>query len=492
MKKPDVARVASRLAKDDSEGGASQSLPNPKEQRSTLLNNATPVMEQALSGFPNDLQKQISYFFTNFRIPASKGRKRSVSVLTTRKYVYAVYAFTDALRATGIKIENLNDLTAKHPKIVFQHWEEKGMSASTLTTYFSCIKRTYEWLGKPLKAKSAKELVRDKGRVVRHGSITKSKSWTEGGVDLHNVISKVEAMNSHAALYLQLCIAFGLRVQEAIALRPLDSHQGTFLEIKLGAKGGRGRVIPYENSYQTQVIEKALAMADSRTGLIRPSGFSMSRAKSSFYHYLHRAGVTTKELGVTAHGLRHEYAADTYEHHSGQPAPVAGGAKIDLAVDRAARKHVTEALGHSRLSITSAYLGSIPGMARARRNHLANLNTQMSGPQSHLTLAYRAMTSEMEAQLKGAVDVRVWVVGVEANGQFIEKMPLMMCAGVFHPNGLKTHLQLSDAQLRTLADAAGKDTGRRCAMEEDARIGAAEDRFELMLMLDTPSLSAQM
>jgi integrase len=61
---------------------------------------------------------------------------------------------------------------------------------------------------------------------------------------------------------------------------------------------------------------------------------------------------------VTAHGLRHGYAAERYQAETGMAPPVATDERADAAVDFAARRLVSESLGHSRTQITSVYLGS--------------------------------------------------------------------------------------------------------------------------------------
>ena len=70
-----------------------------------------------------------------------------------------------------------------------------------------------------------------------------------------------------------------------------------------------------------------------------------------------RFGVTGSELGVTPHGLRHEYADDRYTAAAGVAPPVRGGSTPDAATDERARLEVAEELGHSKVQIASAYLG---------------------------------------------------------------------------------------------------------------------------------------
>src|SRR5262249_52597535 len=102
---------------------------------------------------------------------------------------------------------------------------------------------------------------------------------------------------------------------------------------------------------------KVLAEKSAR-GSMCPPGKSVAQAKRRVYYVAgDKLGIKRTALGVTPHGLRHEYANDLYEAVSGERSPVRGGAILDRAVDMRARKAVTQDLGHSRLSITPAYIG---------------------------------------------------------------------------------------------------------------------------------------
>jgi integrase len=86
---------------------------------------------------------------------------------------------------------------------------------------------------------------------------------------------------------------------------------------------------------------------------------TIEQAKRRFFYVVgEKLGVTKNELGVTVHGLRHEYANDLYGRVSGSPSTVRGGSIVDRAADEKARHEVSQHLGHARLSITASYTGS--------------------------------------------------------------------------------------------------------------------------------------
>jgi integrase len=73
-----------------------------------------------------------------------------------------------------------------------------------------------------------------------------------------------------------------------------------------------------------------------------------------------RLGVCDKNMGVTAHGLRHGFAQRKYRQETGLLTPVEGGAlnRIDRNTHKNAALTVSSALGHGRPHVTCAYYGS--------------------------------------------------------------------------------------------------------------------------------------
>jgi hypothetical protein len=83
---------------------------------------------------------------------------------------------------------------------------------------------------------------------------------------------------------------------------------------------------------------------------------------------MHREKVTRKGLGITSHGLRHEYVHERYEEKLGVVAPVKGGGKPDMDADdaNAKKRMISEELGHSRPQIIGCYSGSPKTAAKKR------------------------------------------------------------------------------------------------------------------------------
>ena len=85
----------------------------------------------------------------------------------------------------------------------------------------------------------------------------------------------------------------------------------------------------------------------------------LKRNLRRFDYVLEKFGVTMRQLGATAHGLRHEMLNDVYEDKTGQPSPVRGGGPVPPELDKAARLAVAKLAGHSRTKASEAYLGAV-------------------------------------------------------------------------------------------------------------------------------------
>lgn len=89
-----------------------------------------------------------------------------------------------------------------------------------------------------------------------------------------------------------------------------------------------------------------------------PPTLTLRQATRRLRYTCEKIGLTKAELGVTPHGLRHQYANDRFEEISGRRSFVRGGEAFkDEAEDEALGTLVKE-LGHSRIRVGAAYIGS--------------------------------------------------------------------------------------------------------------------------------------
>ena len=152
----------------------------------------------------------------------------------------------------------------------------------------------------------------------------------------------------------------GVKLIKALRERNPDlPPEVTYLEVEQGTKGGRLRHVPIDTPEKRAALEEARRLVTVKTGHLGRPGKSLAQNMSRFSYVMGKFGITREMLGVTSHGLRHEYGNDRYEQCSGEPSPVRGGGKIDRKRDKAARLKVVKELGHSREAVGRAYLGPI-------------------------------------------------------------------------------------------------------------------------------------
>jgi site-specific recombinase XerD len=249
----------------------------------------------------------------------------------------------------------------KHARYLVQKMEREGLSASTITNRFSILKTFLGWIGIEDRLGDLKSYLIDPSRAIRQVSAECDKTWSGSGVEITEIVQKMEEGPKYLleALYLQLMRAFGLRIKEALYLRPVENSVNGQLYLIKGTKGGRKRSIPIETNEQQVLLEKAGRIANDlkNGGHIRPVGKSEKACLSRFYYVCHKFGVSRKNK-VVPHGLRHEYANEVYEDHAQSLPPIKGG-EYDSDNPRhvKAKEMVSQRLGHSRSRITSAYIG---------------------------------------------------------------------------------------------------------------------------------------
>ena len=247
------------------------------------------------------------------------------------------------------------------------------LEASTIQSMLSTLRTFCQWIDKPGMVLPATRYV-DKKLVERSGVASRDRTWSGAKVDVADVVDKVTQADKVVGLQLEAMLAFGLRRKEAVMFAPAlacvpayalpEGETSTpylcFLKVKQGTKGGRLRYVALRNDLQHDVYQRALRFAPHPGTHIGYPGKTLKQALDKFSNTLRKCGVTTKDLGVTPHGLRHEFASDVYFEITDTLPPVKGGApNLDPVVMEAAYLEVARQLGHGRSRITQAYLGRL-------------------------------------------------------------------------------------------------------------------------------------
>lgn len=445
--------------------------PTVRRTKASELGKGLVILRRIERNHKGDPLRQVEEFFHNFRIPAAIGRKRTVGIKTEEAYIDMLRVSVRTLSKLNMGVQNLSELSRRHVASLFTHWEELGRSASDLTNKNTKLRRFGIWCGKPDLCPQTKYLVKDPERLRRASSATESKAWEAHGIDIDALFRRMDQECVYAGLHLRLMLHFGLRVEEAVMLRPLTSDHGNFLHVVDGTKGGRGRDVSVTTHEQRRLIEQAKMMAaDNKYGLLAPNGRrKLDQAKRHFRHLCEKLGLTKDALGITPHGLRHQFANQLYKSITGTDSPVNGGVVLSLDEASSARKAVSLQLGHSKPEKANAYCGTHTWMAHSKRVNMDSLVKKLES------------SGEIQGAVRAAGIGTLRVVGPAATGEPMGAY-LMVCAQDHAGQDLT-----ADA-FEAVRALMGQRMGRACVQIARAVVDA-EDMPTLELIGLTSALS---
>lgn len=312
------------------------------------------------TGFlPKKLKHEIELVLQEHRDKAAHKEKK-VGQGTQDKRTTVINGFFSDLFSLGYKIDSIHNLREKHLVAVFNFLEAEKQSPSTIQNKISIMRVFCEWIGKNGMVRDSTRYVKDKTSVRRSMVVKEDKSWEGKGFDVMTKLNEIAEEDKTVALELELCWAFGLRVREALMLRPAAAHEGAFVFVREGTKGDRSRVVPIENDVQRDVINRAKALSDKKTGFLGERGDTYQQKRRRFYYVMEKLGITLKDSDITAHGLRHQYMQESFKRLTGIEAPVRGGdlSQVDKDALHVASQKLMERAGHTRVTIGASYYGS--------------------------------------------------------------------------------------------------------------------------------------
>lgn len=295
-------------------------------------------------------------------------KDKVVGDLTTdRRKEVILLAFND-LDKCGYAMHSPHDLKEKHVRALVEYWEKKALKPATIMNRISTLRVLARWIGKQGMIKESTEYVQDPSNARVHRAASEDHSWSASGIDTDAMIDLVKASDKRVGVMLQLMKAYGLRRREAVMFKPhhADQLDGVAIRVRDGTKGGRERIVMIETEEQKTALAESKKIAVSKNAHIGHPDHTLKQALTHFDYVMGKFGITRSGLGVTSHGLRHQALNDKYERIAGIPSPVRGGKKNEGDEFRkgVARIQVAEMAGHSRESISTAYLGSFLSVKR--------------------------------------------------------------------------------------------------------------------------------
>lgn len=182
------------------------------------------------------------------------------------------------------------------------------------------------------------------------------------GINRNKFYSAIDELSGqsldHGKAIAVLARELGLRTKESAlinchkALHEALAHG--VINITEGTKGGRPRTIPITSESQISALKIASSTQASKRSLI-PTEMTWAQFREGEIRQTREA---LQHHGISRlHDLRSAYACERYEAITGQQAPVLGGS-VDRQTDQLARNQIALELGHGRIDVTNAYLGS--------------------------------------------------------------------------------------------------------------------------------------
>ena len=319
---------------------------------------------------PADFKRELEVLFLDNANRVHSRTRLSSKALSVKTQGYRLQKLCRSfveLRENGFALQSPWSFKEKHTRFLVNLWVGKKQSAGTIENKLTYFRAFASWINKPNLVGTVADYVdRREHGLVRSYSALEDKSWEGKHVDAIAKLNEIAQTDPVVAMQLKLQAAFGLRVEESFLLRPKESvRRDGLLSVTRGTKGGRDRLVPME--LQKSVLVEAMQYCNTLTGSTIPDGYTKTQWKNHYYDVLKRYGVTKAGLGVTSHGLRHEYLQQMYEKLTGVPAPVKGtGEKADIKSHREAMRQVVAAAGHSRRQKANAYLASYNSVAQQK------------------------------------------------------------------------------------------------------------------------------
>lgn len=271
---------------------------------------------------------------------------RQGSFRTKERYYEAMQRFCKL----EYRLQKLVNINGKHLTAYVLYMQERGKSASTIKTDLAAIRFFHDKMERTkYRLPSNNELAVELERR-RFGGV--DRTWSVREFHRFLAICMADGHEDFAAI---ACLTWyaGLRVHECFRIETATAEQALRENaITIKGKGGKVRTVPINESISIE-LKKLLAVTSRGHKLFVPDGVPTDAAIARFQQYIYTVrpqiqdGASTRPL--THHGLRHSYAARTYQE------------LIDSGMNSLnASLRVSQFLGHERPDVTKCYLASLP------------------------------------------------------------------------------------------------------------------------------------
>ena len=358
-----------------------------------------------------DWRRQLSNFLQTYGRQRSNDFSRIASEETLRNRKDILFSSINDLRKAQ-QLKTLSQVKPRYLPRLFEIWTEKGISKRTQINYYNVLKWFWRVCG--IEIEPIATFAKEKGEFTINRNAENDKSWEGNGVDFNLIYERLHQLDPIAARLALAMKTYGLRLKESICLNPHESESEDGLKIIKGSKTGKEREIIFKN-FDEENLKKVLEDMKSEVTAeyFKPwEHLTLKQAKNRMSSVAIKIGLTKNQLGVTWHGLRHEFAINQFEDLTGTTAPVRGGGLLDYKRMIAQRQKITEALGHHRAKVTGSYYGSSLSDQRARDRSFER-SLQRIDP---------AMLDIKNVLIEEGID-KLYLVGVHAKGSRESSLP---------------------------------------------------------------------
>lgn len=273
---------------------------------------------------------------------------RQGSFKTKKRYYDAMKRLCRFL-ADNFHLQKLANINGKHIAAYVIYMQEQGMSASTIKTDLAAIRFFHDKMERTkYHLPSNDDLSVDLERR-RFGGV--DRTWSMEEYSRFRAACLTDGRQDYAAI---ACITWyaGLRIHECFRIDTAIAEQALRENaITIKGKGGKVRTVPICGNIRLE-LEKFLAVTPRGHKLFVPDDVQTHNAIGQLQQYIYKVRPTVQDTGstrpMTHHGLRHTYAARTWQE------------LVDSGVSRLnASLLVSQLLGHERPDVTTTYLASL-------------------------------------------------------------------------------------------------------------------------------------
>ena len=242
--------------------------------------------------------------------------------------------------AREYKLQKLSNISQKHIFAYLKYMQSRGLSASTIKTELAAIRFFHDNMPYTKEELPTNDELNLKKRIF--GGV--DRTWTAREFNLMLATAMESGRKDYVAI-LTLARYAGLRLEECFRIDTNDAKNALDTsKLFVKGKGGLTRYVPINESIRIALRDMINITPTAQKLFVPPwdkTHLAMKRLQC-FIAY-HRKEFT--ENNITFHGLRHKFAHEQYEKFI----------QTGLS-DFAARKKVSELLGHHRDDVTRIYL----------------------------------------------------------------------------------------------------------------------------------------